>query len=364
MLADNGSIVRQTDDGGFWIRLQGGNGFDLVLREAIMTQIVPEQALAFGHDYLKGNGGVDDMYGQQGNDYMEGDYGEDAMVGDLGYIANNLMGDGLDDPVLDQFIRPNEPFFSDTIYVTGSLYRPMILFLFTEEDGAAGQDTLLGDDGNDSLSGGPGSDIMNGDGDGLGGESNDPNLDTQDEDHLFGGEGDDVMWGGRGHDHLWGGYDNDYMDIKPRPEMTVGKGKNDAGKQTTQPADPPEWFTYGVPDNFQEIDYMYGGWDQDAMQANVADEGPVPGDRLIDWVGAYNVYYLCPGLYGEYVNTRDHSPAIIQFLQQLAEGDGAYQTATDGSSGFNNVAMVFPNQAGQNSHPIHPDTPGHFTCVE
>jgi hypothetical protein len=98
------------------------------------------------------------------------------------------------------------------------------------------------------------------------------------------------------------------------------------------------------------------------MQANVADEGPVAGDRLVDWVGAYNVYYLCPGLYGEYVNTRDLSPAIIAFLQDLAAGDGGVDTKTEGTSGFNEVAIVFPNQAGENSHPIHPDNPGHFTC--
>jgi hypothetical protein len=26
--------------------------------------------------------------------------------------------------------------------------------------------------------------------------------------------------------------------------------------------------------------------------------------------------------------------------------------------------MVFPNEGGQNAHPIHPDTPGHFVCWE
>ncbi len=144
--------------------------------------------------------------------------------------------------------------------------------------------------------------------------------------------------------------------------MTTGNGKNDKGKQTTHPADPPEWFTCGAPDNFQDIDYIYGGWGQDAIQADVADEGPVAGDRLIDWVGAYNVYYLCPGVYGEYVTTRDHSPAVVEFLKQLAAGDGAYEVPVDGSSGNDELAMVYANEAGQNSHPIHPDTPGHFIC--
>ena len=99
------------------------------------------------------------------------------------------------------------------------------------------------------------------------------------------------------------------------------------------------------------------------MQADVASNGPVDGDRLIDWVGAYNVFYLCPGLYGEYVITRDHSPAVRSFLEQLAQGDGAVNTTQEGTSGFREVAMVFPNQAKYNSHPVHPDNPGHFTGV-
>jgi Ca2+-binding RTX toxin-like protein len=150
---------------------------------------------------------------------------------------------------------------------------------------------------------------------------------------MFGDNGDDVMWGGPGHDHLWGSYGNDNLDVKPSPAMEIGNGKNGKGKQTLIPADPLEWFAYGQVDNYQDIDYIYGGWGQDAMQADVADTGPVPGDRLIDWAGAYNVYYLCPGLYGERVVTRNHSPYMVRFLQDLAAGDGAVGTVTGGSSG-------------------------------
>jgi hypothetical protein len=98
------------------------------------------------------------------------------------------------------------------------------------------------------------------------------------------------------------------------------------------------------------------------MQADIADEGRVPGDRLIDWAGAYNVYYLCPGLYGEFVITRNHSPHIMQFLQQLAAGDGAFDPDASGTPGFREVALVFPKDIRFNSHPPHPDNPGHFTC--
>jgi len=175
---------------------------------------------------------------------------------------------------------------------------------------------------------------------------------------LFGHDGNDVIWGGPNHDHLWGGYGNDYLDVKPRPAMTV----KEKGKSVDRPADPKEWFVFGAQDNFQDVDYVYGGWDQDAMQANVADTGPRVGDRLMDWVGAYNVYFLCPGLYGEYVATRAQAPGLLDFLQQLAQGDGAFNTATKGSSGFREVGIVFKSEEKYNANPIHPDNVGHFTC--
>jgi hypothetical protein len=144
----------------------------------------------------------------------------------------------------------------------------------------------------------------------------------------------------------------DHLDVRPRVGVEGW------------PDDPLDWQEYGDTDHYQDVDYVYGGWDQDAMQANVGDEGPEIGDRLLDWVGAYNAYYLCPGLYGEFVATRDLSPAMIQFLQDLSEADGAVDTETDGSSGFDELAMVFPNQAGDNASPVHPDNPGHFICGE
>ena len=203
--------------------------------------------------------------------------------------------------------------------------RPCILHTLTASfeagQGAEGNDVMLGGGGRDSLHGGPGTDIANG---------------NADEDHLFGGDGDDVMWGGPDHDHLYGGRGNDYLDVKPRPATSA------------DPADPADWFIYGMPDNFQDIDYIYGGWDQDAMQANLGGPGPQEGDRLMDWAGGYNAYYVCPAAYGEFYITRDLSPNMILFLQRLAEGDGALDPITDGTSGFNELAMVFPQDVAQN----------------
>ena len=360
MSGDNATIVRPTDAGGLWIRLIGF-GFNLVVRQTTMAH-TPEIAGAFGNDWMQGNDDHDDMYGQLGDDYMEGNFGQDAMAGDLANITDNLLGDGINDPAqLNLMIRPNPPFLTDTIYVSGTLYRQVELFSFEDGQGggppaAGGNDVMLGGDGDDSMHGGPGNDIMNGDGDSIVGltealfDVTDPLPATLDEDHVFGDDGNDVLWGGRGHDHLWGGHGDDYLDVKPRTVDVYAQ------------ADPAEWFVYGRIDNYQAIDYIYGGWDRDALQANVADMGPVPGDRLMDWVGAYNVYYLCPPLYGDWVITRQHSPSMVKFLQDLAKGDGALETSVNGTSGFREVGIVFPNEARFNSHPPHPDNPGHFFC--
>ncbi|TEU16732.1 MAG: PKD domain-containing protein, partial [Anaerolineales bacterium] len=317
MLGDNGLIQRPVDGDGLW---QRHTGFDLVVRNTVMTQS-PEQAGAFGNDYLQGNAGHDDLYGQQGDDYMEGNAGEDAMVGDLGQITNNVE-DGSRKEVI------SAPFFEETIYSAGTFTRLVELYAFEEGDGAEGDDTMLGGDGHDSIHGGPGDDIING---------------NDDEDHIFGGDGDDVAWGGQGDDHLWGGRGDDHLDVRPRPAATT-------------PPDRPEWFTYGEPDNYQGLDIIYGGWGRDAMQANE------DADRLIDWTGGYNVFYVCTGAYGEGTITRIGSPGLRNFLQNLAQADGALSTATEDTSGFRELAYVFPKDRRHNSHPPHPDHPGHFTC--
>ncbi len=70
------------------------------------------------------------------------------------------------------------------------------------------------------------------------------------------------------------------------------------------------------------VDILYGGWGADALQA---DDSPrrQPGDRLIDWVGSFNVYYVCDGGYGAPTVIRAHSPAMVEFLELMAINDGA-----------------------------------------
>jgi hypothetical protein len=290
----------------------------------------PEPAGAFGSDFLRGGAGEDEPYGEQGNDYMEGNGGEDAMVGDLGLITSQV-----ETGARRQTLVVNGPFFEETVYAAGTFTRQVELYAFGTGGGAEGNDTMLRGDGRDSMHGGPGKDLMNGD---------------ADRDVVFGGDGDDVMWGGEGDDDLWGGNQNDHLDVRPRVASALA------------PADPPEWFTYGAPGNYQGLDLIYGGWDRDALQANVAAPGPRITDRLIDWAGGYNVFYVCPGAYGEGTITRMGNPGLQAFLQDLSAADGAVNTRTSGSSGFSDLAYVFTSERGKNSHPPHPDHPGHFTC--
>jgi hypothetical protein len=50
-------------------------------------------------------------------------------------------------------------------------------------------------------------------------------------------------------------------------------------------------------------------------------------------------------------------------LQALATADGAPAAATSGTSGFDEISMVFTNQFSQNSSPAFLDSPGHFICA-
>jgi Ca2+-binding RTX toxin-like protein len=380
MTGDNARVNRVLD-GADWDDLEtadllapppadGFGPYDITVRIVDMD-VDPEQDGAYGDDYMTGDAGNDQMYGQLGSDFAVGNAGDDAIVGDLGQIRLNLIGDEANDPT-PALIETQSPHWDASVYENGSLLYETELYSFdTSAGGAGGDDVLLGHDGRDTAFGGPGDDVINGDGDGVEEvfDAENPEFThitdidpaTNDEDFLFGGDDDDAMWGGRGNDVGYGGHGEDYLDVRPREESDNGRrGAN----FRIIPRDPPAWFTWAFPENFQDVDFLYGGWDRDALQADQAANGPDPGDRLADWAGGFNVFYLCPAGYGDFTITRMGSPFAQTFLEDLARASGAFDTATDGTSGFRDVAYVFPNQRGQNSHPPHPDHPGHFTCAD
>ena len=137
-----------------------------------------------------------------------------------------------------------------------------------------GNNFMRGGPDHDAMHGAAGNDLMNGDSGG---------------DYLFGDDGADVMWGGKGRDcanpadltcvsdrgakddyvdYLFGGRGlktdpvtggADILDFRPRPGI-----------------DPGAWFDHEHPlddaladhQHHQGIDWIYGGWDRDVMEAD------------------------------------------------------------------------------------------------
>jgi Ca2+-binding RTX toxin-like protein len=379
-----------------------------------------------GNDAMRGGAGNDDMYGELGDDVMLGDGGQDAMVGDRGGIVDTYINGTNADPA---FASPYTvsvnapPAISYSAFIPGTYDRRADLL--HDIDGEAfvgsgttnvmphdgvnegGIDHMRGGTGHDTMHGGQGDDVMNGDSGG---------------DTLFGDDGADVIWGGKGCDpnsvedddpncgtdpssfrgandkfvdYTFGGKGGtsqtslkgdagaDILDWQPRGSYPTNCS-TDPWPQTlskTATVDPCDWFlmtnTYNdgsTPstdashrDNqtHSGIDWMYGGWDRDIMQADQADEGPNTGDRLLDWNGAYNLYSHCNPSYGGFNDVRQLSPAELTFIQQWSYGVGIGQKSSDvttpGTSAYDEVAIVY--QSDIKSHGAgadFPTTPGHF----
>lgn len=345
VLAGDNAIISRPLGGGLWIPIVYGNGTKDRITRTIQVLDVAGPGEGSGSDLIRGGGADDDIVGQFDDgadstlvgarcyglgtfakvegDLLCGDAGEDAIVGDMGTIVNRSEDSG----ARQRSIKPQQPFLSDVIFEKGSLTR---LVTLTQIE-LGGNDVVLGGPDGDKLHGGSGDDLING---------------NAGDDAAFGDDGIDAAWGGAGHDHLYGGHGGDFLDINPRV------------------TDPASWKVAApVGDNYQDLDYIYGGWDQDAMQANISGNGPAVGDRLLDWVGAYNAYYVCAATYGDFVITRAQNPGLLQYLNDQASGDGAVDTTTPGASGFREVAIVHKSEEPQNSNPPHPDNVAHFTCT-
>jgi Ca2+-binding RTX toxin-like protein len=368
ILGDNGWIIRLATK---QVGPGPGEPVDQFDREVRMVQTLTP-AGTYGNDYIAGNGGHDELYGQAGHDAMLGGWGSDAMVGDLGKVTTQLLGPtGGSLCGAPRLHEPKQPFVGELVCQPGTLFRQVELYAYDDTKAGAviGDDVMLGGDGDDWMHGGAGVDLMQGDGDG--GEEIvdpvlgyttiivDPNPATADRDRIFGGDSNgrgtvdpvtggngDAIWGGRGDDHLYGGNGADMIDVRPDAQY------------------PATWSAWAGADveSYHGVDVAYGGFDQDAMQANVAANGPVAGDRMLDWAGVYNITYLCPATYGAYVTVRGQPPDLIDWVIVLAATDGAVDPGNPASSGGNEVAMVYKKDVKANTNPIYPGTPGHFTC--
>ncbi|HEY3485941.1 MAG TPA: hypothetical protein VGK49_11185, partial [Ilumatobacteraceae bacterium] len=371
VIAGDNATINKVIASGQWALIANGAGsnFPLLQRNVAMATSA-EAAGKFGNDHLLGDDGHDQLYGQQGHDLIEGNAGDDGVIGDLGKFVSSVETGSR-----AAHIAPKQPFIQDDIFAAGTLTHLTTLYAQQTGQGSEGNDIVLGGQGHDDLHGGPGNDIMNGDLYAPTDTLHDVNLLLQsatpgqwqfdndagaralpyaDEDAMFGGYGNDVMWGGRGPDQLYGGHGNDSLDVRPRPAT------NAFGQ------DPPSWFTWtnvnGVQESYQDSDLIYGGWGADVMQANLAGNGPQDGDRLFDWVGVYNLYYICASTYGDWVATRALAPGVLEFFERLALGDGLDNPAQNNSSGYLELGLVYTKDVKSNSNPPHPETPGHFYC--
>ncbi|MEO8555026.1 MAG: calcium-binding protein [Actinomycetota bacterium] len=382
-----------------------------------------------GNDTIRGGDGNDDIYGELGNDVLYGDAGEDALLGDRGGVIDRYINASDANTMSFTVSTNSPPKESYTGFATGSYARFVDLRHDTDgntwigtstsaampHDGITegGNDRIRGGMGNDSIHAGYGDDLANGDSGG---------------DQVFGDDGADVLWGGKGCDpiadaatsdcmltgtntfdptargtndrfvdHVFGGtggtsaaslagvLGSDLLDFNPRGTYVPGSGcatgdwpVTSGSKKSLVTVDPCSWFVmtnkYDDTSNpaslvnnqhHQGTDWLYGGWDRDILQGDVAANGPNPGDRLLDWNGAYNLYTHCNAAYGGFNDVRQHSPAMQAFLQQLAWGSSAGRSSTDsstpGTSAFRELAMVYPG--ADNAHAAgsaYPTTPGHF----
>jgi Ca2+-binding RTX toxin-like protein len=374
-----------------------------------------------GDDTMTGGDGDDDMFGELGNDTMFGNAGRDAMLGDRGGVVNEFLN--ADDAAAKGFTVtlssvPQETYVGfragaydrrvDLLHdVDGDAFIGGPSDPATPHDGitTGGNDRIRGGSDGDNIHAGFGDDLANGDSGG---------------DMVFGSDGADVLWGGKGcdpvHDaatpdcqaggvfdpdargtndrfvdyvfggvggtsaeSLAGALGSDVIDFNPRGSypgdcapgpwpVTLGSGAIDPCawfEMTEKVNDTADPATLADNQHHQGTDWQYGGWDRDVLQGDVAGNGPNPGDRLIDWSGAYNLYTHCNAAYGGYNDIRQRSPGIQDFLEKFAWGAGAGQTVSDavtaGTSAFRELALVYP--ADNNQHgigPAYPSTPGHF----
>ncbi|GAA3713251.1 hypothetical protein GCM10022399_32480 [Terrabacter ginsenosidimutans] len=372
-----------------------------------------------GDDTVSGGAGDDDLYGELGNDRLTGDSGRDAIVGDRGGIVNQYLSAGDSPAAFTSSLNspPKESFagFPRTAYdrrvdllhdvdgdqwVGSSTDTPMPHNGMDE----GGRDLIRGGTDDDTIHAGYGDDVANGDSGG---------------DDVFGDDGEDVLWGGRGCDaaldgntpdcrtagafdptsrgtgdrfvdHVFGGagesdpakqdvLGSDLLDLRPRGTYTPGTGctlgdwpLTSGTKKAVTTVDPCLWFEMTGTDDadpandnhHQGTDWIYGGWDRDVMQGDVTANGPNAGDRLIDWNGAYNLFSHCNAAYGGFNDVRQHSPAMQDFLQQLAWATSAGRSATDvtttGTSAFRELALVHPGETEHGAGAAYPGTPGHF----
>lgn len=301
-------------------------------------------------NWISVGGGDDVAFGGRDADWIDATGGRNAIVGDHGAVArvpNSELGGR-------RTITSSDGSIDHTVLEEDFAYEVDV-----QDVRLGSADVLLGGANRDWVFAGQGDDLVNG---------------RAGNDIIFGGFGPDLLWGGAGDDRIYGGWGDDLVDLKAM-DATVGK-KGVTSSRDEWPIDEPvvtsgvrtSWWS-GAPvvprtgwsalapseDTDKSAatangsDLIFGGEGPDAMQADVGGAGPIPGDRMIDWRGAHNVYLVCDGAYGAGRVVRLSSPTIVDKLGEIRVADGAA-----GANGADQMAIP----TSGNSNPTHPAHPG------
>ncbi|WP_428938046.1 hypothetical protein [Fontivita pretiosa] len=310
-----------------------------------------------GNDVLFGDGQDDDLFGGIGHDRMYGGSGEDGMVGDDGLIliSRNGLSEplyGISSPNLMLNITLPGMFTGAWTFITGRLHKMARLMHMS----SGGNDLMYGGLGDDFMHGGAGDDALSGAeaqaqwynarpvgaaffaglfnvADPTNPLGYDPatttfaaydnstsispmrlvanfflNFDATDasgakildgKDRLFGDGGNDWLVGGTMNDRAFGGAGDDVMNNDDN--LQTNGGLND------RPDSPA----------FADRDFAFGGTGRDALIANTG------GDRMFDWHGEYNSFFVPFSVFGEPTLFRRGNPGLVSFLLALGRESGA-----------------------------------------
>ena len=125
-----------------------------------------------------------------------------------------------------------------------------------------------------------------------------PGVATDGDDRIFGDLGNDWVVGGTGRDAMFPGWGNDLVNADDNLETNGGLNN----RTDTNPS-------YN--------DLVYGGAGLDVLIANTG------GDRMDDFVGEFNSFYVPYSNFGLPTVQRLPNPGLIDFLLQVAKNDGA-----------------------------------------
>ncbi|HKS60779.1 MAG TPA: hypothetical protein VJT13_03715, partial [Xanthobacteraceae bacterium] len=285
----------------------------------------------------------DIIYGGQGNDSLHGGAGEDAISGAeaqaVSYVTNyDEFGNKLGVAIRSDFAHPFNP---------GNVlgYNPATTkFALYDADDPL-RKILLTPDGLLSKTGTGLEWALNfNDTEGpldmrwITGTSY-PAVPTDGDDVIFGDLGHDWMVGGTGRDTIWGGWGDDLANL------------DDKLSTFTAPDTNPSWE-----------DLSYGGAGRDVLIGNTG------GDRLIDWNGEFNSYWMPYNPFGLPAVSRGMSPALESFLLALSKSQGADPTlaaqyggtAARNGEPFGETGMVRQGDTAagdQNGGPRDPQSP-------